>query len=752
LPSKTARVVVRGIVQGVGFRPFAAKLATDLGLGGSVKNCVDGVSIIISGDARDIELFLYELQNNPPVLAKIESIEIKECELRFFDGFRVEESDVVGSKNSLFPPDLTICEECQKELFDKNDRRFLYPLINCQNCGPRFTVIESLPYDRGRTTMRFFEMCEECKKEYLNILDRRFHAEPVSCPACGPSFYLKDGEGKLLYISKEGEILKKVAAALDDAKIVALKGVGGFHLLCRADSDEAVLRLREKKQRAKKPLAVMFKDIDSAKKECWLESFEESLVLSKERPITIVKKSSSFSLSRHISHDSPYLGIFLPYSGTYSVLTQMVNFPIVATSANISDEPIVTDEEELFERLSGVFDFAFYYDRKIVQGCDDSVVRASGNEIIKLRNSRGYAPLFLKSPGEFKTPVFCAGAHQKNCFAFAFGDQVAISPHIGDLGSIEASEYYEKSVLHMKSLWGIDFGLSVCDKNDRYASSEYAASLGVKLLRLQHHKAHFLASLYEKNALKSDAIGVVWDGTGLGDDGSVWGGEFFLKKGYEIERIRSLPYFWLLGGEKAAKDARKSALSLALSFLSPDEAESVACKLGYSSFEQKILFDAFDKKINCYRTSSMGRLFDGVAALAGVVCGDIYEGESGLMLEAEYNQNSGEYFDVLGGVDIDVKSLLRAVIAEKEAQKIATMFVNTLAKWIKNVSYEYELPFYFSGGVFQNSALVGAIKRELNGKNINFHTALSPNDSSICVGQAAFASLYLSGHITKEEL
>lgn len=728
-----------------------AKLAAKLKLSGTVQNSVDGVSITISGDATDIGLFLHELRNNPPTLAKIESIEAKECEPRFFDGFRVEESETALAQNSLFPPDLTICEECQKELFDKSDRRFLYPLINCQNCGPRFTVIESLPYDRERTSMRFFEMCEECKKEYLDILDRRFHAEPISCPSCGPSFYLKNGEGALLEVSKEGDILKKVAVALEDGKIAALKGVGGFHLLCRADSDEAVLRLREKKRRAKKPLAVMFKNIENAKKECMLEPFEESLVSSKERPITIVKKSDSFSLSRHISFDSPYLGIFLPYSGTYSILTEMVGFPIVATSANISDEPIITDEGELFERLFGAFDFALYYDRKIVQGCDDSVVRSCGENIVKLRNSRGYAPLFLKSSHGFEAPVFCAGAHQKNCFAFAFGEQIAISSHIGDLSSIEASEYYEKSVLHMKSLWNIDFGLAVCDKNDRYASSEYAAGLGVKLLRLQHHKAHFLASLYENNAVEDDAIGVVWDGTGLGDDGSVWGGEFFLKKGYEIERICSLPSFWLLGGEKAAKDAKKSALSLILSFLSGEEAEAAACKLGYSSFEQRVLFDAFDKKINRYRTSSMGRLFDGIAALAGVVRGDIYEGESGLMLEARYDYNNPEYFDVLDGVSMDMRSLLRAVIAENEAQKISTMFINTLAKWIKNVSCEYGLPFYFSGGVFQNSALVAAVKKELGPKRANFHTVLSPNDSSICVGQAAYAGLFLQGKILKED-
>ncbi len=733
-------------MQGVGFRPFVARIASKYNLKGNVKNSSSGALIVVCGESLSINNFLDELKANPPTLAKIEKIEVRETKYRDFNDFFVAESSANGPKNALFPPDLTICKDCEKELFDAKDRRFFYPLINCQNCGPRFTVIESLPYDRAHTTMRFFEMCDECENEYKNILNRRFHAEPISCPKCGPSFYLTGEQGRILEISKTGKILKNVATSLNEGKIVAIKGVGGFHLICRADSDEAVMRLREKKRRAKKPLAVMFGSIQTLKKECELSEFEERLVTSNERPITILKKSTSYSLSYHISHNSPFIGAFLPYNGIYAILFSLINFPLVATSANISDEPIITDEKGLFTKLNGAFDYAFYYDRIIVQGCDDSVVRASDNTLIKIRNSRGYTPSFFKAP-YFSKAVFCAGAHQKNCFSVCFEDNIAISSHIGDLNSLDAIEYYEKSVEHIRSLWNLKFSLAVCDKNSRYASSIYAASLEAPTLKLQHHKAHFLASLFERDKLHSDGLGIVWDGTGLGDDGNIWGGEVFVKNQYEINRVLHLPEFWLLGGESAAKEPKKAAISLSLSFLSEEESKAIAKRLGFCDAEIKILFEAFFKKINCVKSTSMGRLFDGVAALIGVVQDKTYEGESGLMIEGLFDPFCKSRFESL----LDMPALLREILRVNNPSLVATKFINTLAEYVKDISKKYDLPIFCSGGVFQNAALVGALKREMGSKNLFFHEKLAPNDSSICVGQAAFASLYLNGHITKEE-
>lgn len=747
MQDKCVEIDIGGVVQGVGFRPFVARIASKYNLKGNVKNSPLGASIIICGCDLSIGNFLNELKTNPPILAKIDKIEIKEIEYKNFEDFCVIESNENGSKNALFPPDLTICEECEKELFEPGNRRFLYPLINCQNCGPRFTVIESLPYDRDRTTMRFFEMCNECESEYKNILNRRFHAEPISCPSCGPSFYFTDEQGCVLDVSKTGKTLEAVAVALNEGKIVAMKGVGGFHLLCRADNDNAVMRLREKKRRAKKPLAVMFGSIQTLKKECELSDFEERLVASKERPITVLKKSSTYSLSYHISHDSAFVGTFLPYSGVYAILFSLIDFPLVATSANISDEPIITDEKELFMRVGGTFDYAFYYDRMIIQGCDDSVARAADESTIKLRNSRGYAPSFFKTP-YFSDAVFCAGAHQKNCFSVCFEDNIAVSSHIGDLASLDAVEYYERSVEHMRSLWNLSFSLAVCDKNIRYASSVYAMSLGVKSLKIQHHKAHFLASLFEQDKLHSDAVGIVWDGTGVGDDDTVWGGEVFVKNGYEINRVLHIPQFWLLGGENAAKQPRKTALSIALSFLSEEESYAIARRLGFADAEIKILFEAFFKKINCVKSTSMGRLFDGVAALIGIVGDACYEGESGLMIESLYDASCDNHFEDLS----NVAGMLRDILIERDAALSATKFINTLGKYVKDISEKYDMPIFCSGGVFQNSSLVSKIKREASKNRVFFHDKLSPNDSSICVGQAAFASLYLSGHITKEEL
>jgi hydrogenase maturation protein HypF len=731
-------------VQGVGFRPFVARLADKYRINGFVQNSAFGAFIVASGDEASLDGFCIELRSSHPPLAKIDKITITKTDTTVSDGFYVEQSSSDGTKISFFPPDLSICPECERELFDKNDRRYGYPLINCQNCGPRFTLIKALPYDRAKTTMDVFEMCDACKNEYENKADRRFHAEPVSCEVCGPSFYFTDAKGEVLGSSKNADMLSMVGDALESGSIVAMKGVGGFHLLCRADSNEAVVRLRSKKRRAKKPLAVMFKNIDELSAQCEMSQKEIDTVCSYERPITIVKKSKNYSLSPFISHESAFLGVFLPYSGTYSWLTNLVSFPIVATSANISDEPIITNEKELFERLNGTFDFACYYDRHIVVGCDDSVVRVSGDDVIKIRNSRGYAPVFKMLDGKYEN-TFCAGAHQKNCFSFVFENILLTSGHIGELGSLDSAESYGKSVKHFADMYDVRFSLAVCDKNRRYASSEYVRSLGIKTLELQHHKAHFLSLLFEKDMLGDNALGVVWDGTGLGDDGKMWGGEFFVKQNYEITRVASLPYFWIIGGEKAAKEPYKCAISLLLSFGKQKEAEEFAQKIGIAKDESKLLFDAFDKKLNCYETSSMGRLFDGVAALLGVVGKESYDGESGLMLESLYD-GGDEFFECKA---LDVRALLELILSEGSSAKTATKFINTLSRWIVAISVKYDLPPCCSGGVFQNAALVSSLKKECSKQNITpiFHSKFSPNDSAISIGQAAFAKLYFEDKI-----
>lgn len=738
-------------MQGVGFRPFVVKTALKFLISGYVKNSPNGV--FIHAEGGDVDGFVDELQSSYPPLAKISSIEVTGADFFGYGGFVVSPSEESGEITAFFPPDLSICDECKKELFDVQNRRYLYPFINCQNCGPRFTVINALAYDRAKTSMSVFEMCPECSAEYSDTTSRRFKAEPISCPNCGPTLYLYDSDKNEVASSKNGDILKKTALLLESGAIIAIKGVGGFHLVCDATSDRAVKGLRERKKRAKKPLAVMFGSIEEVKKECLITPAEERLIGQIERPITVVKKSSSFSLSGSISFESSFIGVFLPYSGVYEVLTREFSKPIVATSANISDEPIITGEETLFERLGGAFDYCLTYNREILHPCDDSVVRAAGEDTIKIRNSRGYTPFFRVQKLCSDEAVFCAGAHQKNTFAAMFRDRVFVSPHIGDLSSLGAMDRYKEGVESFAKMYGLNFTVAVCDKNPRYASSVFAKELGVKTLTVQHHKAHFLASMYEKNRLDEDAVGVVWDGTGLGDDKTVWGGEFFLKTGYEISRIGSLSPFWLVGGEAAAKEPRKSGFSLLLAALGRDEAVSVADKFLFSSAEAELLAAGFDKKLGAVRTSSIGRLFDGAASISGLIQKDSFDGESGLLLESMYDDTvNDKYEDAVCGGRLSVEGLTRSVFFETDKKLAATKFINTLAFWVKSFTEGYDLPIYFSGGVFQNAALVYAIKRELKGsKQLFFHTEFSPNDSSICLGQAAYAKLFFEGKIRDSE-
>ena len=737
------------MVQGVGFRPFVAKTALQFSIAGYVKNTPNGVLIHAEGDSESVDGFFSHLSISYPPLAKISSIAQTESGYTGASGFVALPSDESGSVTAFFPPDLSICEECKKELFDPNNRRYLYPFINCQNCGPRFTVIKALAYDRAKTSMSVFEMCSECAEEYSDISSRRFKAEPVSCPNCGPTLYLYDKNKELIASSRNGDILEKTAMLLRSGAIAAIKGVGGFHLVCDALNDEAVKELRGRKKRLKKPLAVMFSDLEAIKKECSVTSDEEGLISSIERPIVLVKKSDSYSLSNLISFDSGFVGVFLPYSGLYEVLAAKLQTPLVATSANISEEPIVTDENTIFEMLGGVFDYCLTYDREILHPCDDSVVRAADGETVKIRNSRGYAPFFKSQKLPDNGAVFCAGAHQKNTFAALFRDRVYVSPHIGDLNSLGAIDRYKDGILSFAKMYDLTFTAAVCDKNPRYSSSIFAKELGVKTLTVQHHKAHFLASLYEKNALDTDAIGVVWDGTGLGDDGAVWGGEFFLKTGYEISRIGSLPQFWLMGGEGAAKEPRKSGFSLFLETYGKERAILEAERFSFSRDEAMLLAAGFDKKLGAVRTSSMGRLFDGVASICGLAQKDSFDGEAGLLLESLYNPllNAG-YDGVVNGKELSVDGIVRSVFLERDKSVAATKFINTLAYWVKSFTQGYDLPVYFSGGVFQNAALVYAIKRELRGRaGLIFHTEFSPNDSSLCLGHAGYAKLFFEGKI-----
>jgi len=686
-------------VQGVGFRPAVWRVAKELGLCGYVRNRSDGVEVVILGSRRGE--FLERLQKSLPQNARIDEIVAQECEEEF-DDFVILESEE-GKNGTLLMPDLSICEDCLKELFDPSDRRYRYPLINCTNCGPRYTIIEDLPYDRKNTTMAPFAMCKACETEYKDPKSRFYHAQPIGCNECGPKVRF----GKL-----EGfGAIEAATEAIKEDKIVAIKGVGGFHLVCRESAAE---ELRRRKRRSKKPFAVMFGSIEAIEAVCEVSEKERELILSKERPIVVVKKKGGFTGA---APDIDRLGVFLPYSGIYHLLFSLLDEPLIVTSANVSEEPIVKDEDEM-ERL-GIADAVLFYDRKIERSCDDSVVAAAEGKPLFYRLSRGFAPKSFYSPKPFP-PILAVGARQKNTIAFAKERSIVLSPHIGDIKNVESFEYFQKVVDDFGRIYDFEPEIVVCDAHPGYETTQFAKGLGKKVIEVQHHRAHVWAALaeleLEHGVHWSEWVGFAWDGTGYGDDGKIWGGEAFVGD----ERRYRFDYFKICGGEKAIKDTRLQGWSLA---------KAHGAQLGDRLFEV-----AYEKNINCFETSSVGRLFDAAAFLAGLCEKVDFDGEAGMLMERAYRGwEIGHYdFTIEPVIKIDFAALLR-----DDKPLIPTRFINTLAAIILQIAKKEQKPVILTGGVFQNVTLLSLAVKLLRSEGIPyfFPTATPINDGGIALGQ-----------------
>ena len=733
------------MVQGVGFRPFVYSLALSLGLRGTVYNDSSGVFITVQGDSEAIEIFLVRLKNEAPPLSKISSIVIESLILDCLDDFSILPSRSCSGEGAFLPPDVAICQECKSELSDPKNRRYGYALTNCTNCGPRYTIISSLPYDRANTSMKVFEMCADCRREYENPLDRRFHAEPISCPNCGPKLFLTDNTAKDLCSTNPAQ---DAAALINAGKIVAIKGLGGFHLVCNASDREAVSRLRERKRRAKKPLAVMFRDENEIKKHCLLNASESEILNSSNAPILLLQKSENYALPENLSFGTQFLGCFLPYTPLQVTLFENLDSPIVATSANISDEPIITTRDELVAKLFNVVDYILDFDREILNGCDDSVVRNFDGDNIKLRVARGYAPSNFDLKYAFSRSTLCVGAQQKSTISLGFDKKIVTSAYIGDLFGIDSVEKYKKTVQNLSNLYNFTPKVVVCDKNSAYESSKYAEELGIDRLYLQHHKAHLFAALYENALLETAVLGVVFDGTGFGDDGTIWGGEFFLYDTKSCNRVKSLNGSLMLGGEIAAKEPRRSALSR-LYDIYGEEANTLdnATIRSFSTMELDIFYKMYKGGSNSIYASSAGRLFDAVASYFGLLQKDCYDGEAGLLIESLYDERIADRYEIVSSDGkIDFPELF---MNSDSASKGVSKFINTLSAAIAEEASYYGLPVVLSGGVFQNVALCRAVKNELTRRGIKcfFHKELSPNDSSISVGQAVYANLHQNGKI-----
>lgn len=741
--TKSLIIVVKGVVQGVGFRPFVYTTAKAYHLCGNVSNTGEGLLIHLEGSADAIEQFCIILRDNPPKLARIEHIDIREQESKNFVGFEILDS-TDKTKTTSIPPDVAMCDECVSEMNNSHDRRYGYYLINCTQCGPRYSIIETLPYDRSSTSMKIFTMCTECQEEYNNPMNRRYHAQPISCHACGPVLALMDKEANP--IAQGNRVISKAAELLKNGSILAIKGIGGFHLMCDASNESAVTTLRMRKKRPKKPLAVMFSHIDELCEYLLPNEQEVQLLTSKERPIVLVQKGDR-SLAHNIAPDIDTIGAMIAYAPLHHLLFKYFPSPLIATSANRSDEPIIRNAKELRERLGDVVDFIVDFDRDIVNTVDDSIVQMIQNRCMTLRMGRGYAPFSLVHTGFTPLKILAVGGQQKNTISLAYEDKMILSPHIGDLHTIEAMEYFQRSVEMFKRFYDFQPDVIVCDKHPTYATVQWAKDQGKRLIQVQHHYAHALACMAEFG-LAEKVLAFCFDGTGYGDDGTIWGGEVFIADPYDYQRIGYIKPFRLLGGEKAIKEPKRVALALLFEVYTLVEVSTLKLPLldHFKSDELTLHHKAWEKRINAPLCSSMGRMFEAMASFCDILHDNGYEGEAGRRLEELYDPASDEIFEFAmeNGV-IDFSTMIQKIVLlaqKKEFIRIATGFINTLVAIIEEFSDNYcVLSIVLSGGVFQNKTFLTlcVTRLEEKGRRVYFQEKTPINDGGIALGQLYYA-------------
>jgi hydrogenase maturation protein HypF len=709
------RITLRGAVQGVGFRPFVYRLATELRLCGWVLNSSSGLVVEVEGPSEQVDQFALRLERERPKPAVVQAKESARLPPAGFTEFEIRASDHESEKTAGLVPDLALCDACRAELFDPTNRRYLYPFINCTNCGPRYSIIRDIPYDRCHTTMHEFTFCSDCRREYESPADRRFDAQPNACPVCGPHL--------------AGVAVAEAATALAAGRIVALKGIGGFQLLVDARCESAVARLRERKCREEKPFALMMPTIAMVREFCEVSEAEQKLLESQAAPIVLLKPKLHEGIARNVAHNSPYLGVMLPYSPLHHLLAREFPFPIVATSGNRSDEPIAIANEEARAQLGGIADVFILHNRPIARPLDDSVVRVARGRESVIRRARGYAPLPVRVSQEL-SPVLAVGGHLKNTVAIAVGRQVVMSQHIGDLETPEARGAFERAIEDLCRLYNFRPEKIACDLHPDYSSTQWAFASGLPVEAVQHHHAH-AASCAAENGVHGPYLAVCWDGTGYGLDGTVWGGEFFLGEGRCHERFAHLRPFLLPGGEAAIREGWRAAAALVAEVFGPGEVDPIIARM-------------LERRINTPVTTSVGRLFDAIAALTGVARVNRFEGQAAMLLERTIGSlATDESYSIPDG---DWEPLVRRVTAEIRAgvdpSLISARFHNGLAEWILEVAVRGGLKqVVMSGGVFQNRYLVErtAALLEARGFSVYTHRQVPAGDGGIALGQAVLA-------------
>ena len=748
-----ARIRVEGIVQGVGFRPFVYALAVRHRLGGWVGNDSAGVFIEAEGDAGQLATFRAALEREAPPLAVIERITAEELPPAGEAGFAISASHGGGERTALISPDTATCEDCLREMRDRHDRRFGYPFINCTNCGPRFTIIRDVPYDRPNTTMASFAMCPPCAREYHDPADRRFHAQPVCCPDCGPALRLVDAGGQPV----TGDPIAATAGLLADGLVVAVKGLGGFHLAADASSEHAVAALRSRKHREDKPFAVMAASLEGARLLCEVDEAAERVLTSPRRPIVLLPRRPGAPLAGTVAPGNRHLGVMLPYTPLHHLLAGQLARPFVLTSGNVSDEPIAYRDEDAISRLAGIADAYLVHDRGIHMRTDDSVTRTFRGRELPVRRSRGHAPQPLRLPVAAGRPVLACGAELKNTFCLAKGRYAFVSHHIGDLENYETLRSFADGIAHFQRLFDIQPELCAYDLHPEYLSTKYAHDLaGVELLGVQHHHAH-VASCLADNSEAGPVIGVAFDGTGFGTDGTIWGGEFLRSDLTGFERLGYFQPVPMPGGAAAVRQPwRMTAayLDAAYGGAPPEDLAVIRRNEG-----QWAAVTALARRgVNAPPTSSAGRLFDAVASLLGVRDAINYEGQAAVELEqlADPAERAGYpvRLDPAGdglpfkvrGADV-VRAAAGELLAGVPVPVIAARFHHWVAAAIvagcERIRCETGLEAAaLSGGVFQNGLLLGAATAglEQRGFRVLLHHRVPPNDGGISLGQAAVAA------------
>ena len=731
------RYEIKGLVQGVGFRPFVYTLADKFKLVGEIYNDDEGVKLNFSGEEASFLAFEKELYEKLPALARID-------ELHKFKIDKIyEKLEIIASKSATkqapILPDYALCDDCLREFYDPTNPRYKYPFINCTNCGPRFSIIKALPYDRVNTTMSEFKMCEFCESEYKDPLNRRYHAEPISCPNCGPKLYLKDKFGKVL--ASKNEAAKEAARLINEGKILAIKGLGGFHLVCDATNEAAVCELRDRKHRPSKPFALMSKNLQNAIKIAQISEAEAKLLSSNLKPIVLLEAKNGSNIAKSVAPNLNKLGVMLAFSGIHLLLFDHLEHDIIATSANISGEVVIKDESELREKLGEVIDFYLDHDREIYSPSDDSIAFCVGDEVVFTRTSRGLNPNFIHTNFKQKGTFLALGAELKSSFCIYKDGLLMVSPYIGDLKNVATFDRFKDIFTLFETTYDLKIDKVIADLHPNFLNTKWAKDQGFELVHLQHHYAHLLSVIFENDLPDKEYLGFCFDGTGYGEDGKIWGGEVFRLDKNSHKRVYHFDEFSLFGGENSIKNIYLIAYSIILKYELEDEGHKFLV-----NFDEKVLrnFKMMEQKgLNLVKTSSVGRIFD---AFGAIICGifhSSFEGESGMRLEALYDKNLDVCykFSLNDGV-IGFKDAFKSALKD-EPRVAATAFINGMADIIFEISKNEKKEILLSGGVFQNKTLLELIYKKFTEANLKFYInkQFCSNDSNVNLGQIYY---YLS--------